>query len=200
MNVKTAYTLAYIKHNMLQVFILYSFIKAVLLECSMNALPAKTGRAELQKILCKLSVSLQLSFPRISVPESWAKFTDDNILRSQSERAASAKLRDDIETLLVVTANEMWNQFNKVNVAFTNRISETADAKNKIQTHLAKVKSISKGFPTSLTLGLIVFSVGSLLICRSYLERFTQQCTCHLLVAHTVICIVDLCGAMGGWS
>ncbi|KAK2528599.1 Tekt3 [Columba guinea] len=48
----------------------------------------------------------------ISVPESWAKFTDDNILRSQSERAASAKLRDDIENLLVVTANEMWRQFN----------------------------------------------------------------------------------------
>lgn len=77
--------------------------------------------------------------PRISVPESWAKFTDDNILRSQSERAASAKLRDNIENLLVVTANEMWRQFNAVNVAFTNRIAETADAKSKIQTHLAKV-------------------------------------------------------------
>ncbi|KFP15020.1 tektin-3 [Egretta garzetta] len=74
----------------------------------------------------------------ISVPESWAKFTDDNILRSQSERAASAKLRDSIENLLVVTANEMWHQFNQVNVAFTNRIAETTDAKSKIQTHLAK--------------------------------------------------------------
>ncbi|KFW61402.1 Tektin-3 [Pygoscelis adeliae] len=74
----------------------------------------------------------------ISVPESWAKFTDDNILCSQSERAASAKLRDNIENLLVVTANEMWRQFNGVNVAFTNRIAETADAKSKIQTHLAK--------------------------------------------------------------
>lgn len=73
------------------------------------------------------------------MPESWAKFTDDNILRSQSERAASAKLRDDTENLLVVTANEMWNQFNKVNLCFTNRIAETADAKNKIQMHLAKV-------------------------------------------------------------
>lgn len=76
---------------------------------------------------------------RVSVPESWAKFTDDNILHSQSERAASTKLRDDIQNLLVVTANEMWNHFNKVNLAFTNRIAETADAKNKIQIHLAKV-------------------------------------------------------------
>ncbi|NXG76980.1 TEKT3 protein, partial [Baryphthengus martii] len=74
----------------------------------------------------------------ISVPESWAKFTDNNILLSQSERAASAHLRDSIENLLVVTANEMWHQFNRVNIAFTNRIAETADAKSKIQTHLSK--------------------------------------------------------------
>ncbi|XP_008853906.1 tektin-3 [Nannospalax galili] len=86
----------------------------------------------------------------VSVPESWAKFTDDNILRSQSERAASAKLRDDIENLLVVTANEMWNQFNKVNLAFTNRIAETADAKNKIQIHLSK--TLQEIFQTEMTI------------------------------------------------
>nr|KAF6417417.1 tektin 3 [Molossus molossus] len=86
----------------------------------------------------------------VSVPESWAKFTDDNILRSQSERTASAKLRDDIQNLLVVTANEMWNQFNKVNLAFTNRIAETADAKNKIQVHLAK--TLQEIFQTEMTI------------------------------------------------
>ncbi|XP_008300509.1 tektin-3 [Stegastes partitus] len=76
--------------------------------------------------------------PSLSLPDSWSKFTDDNILHSQSERAASHKLRDEIEILLNTTSNEMWNQFNNVNVAFTNRISETADAKNSLQTHLAK--------------------------------------------------------------
>ncbi|XP_030718189.1 tektin-3 [Orcinus orca] len=86
----------------------------------------------------------------VSVPESWAKFTHDNILRSQSERAASAKLRDDIQNLLVVTANEMWNQFNKVNLAFTSRIAETADAKNKIQIHLAK--TLQEIFQTEMTI------------------------------------------------
>uniref|UniRef100_A0A452EFR7 Tektin n=1 Tax=Capra hircus TaxID=9925 RepID=A0A452EFR7_CAPHI len=86
----------------------------------------------------------------VSVPESWAKFTDDNILRSQSERAASAKLRDDIQNVLVVTANEMWNQFNKANLAFTNRIAETADAKNKIQTHLAK--TLQEIFQTEMSI------------------------------------------------
>ncbi|KAM4525292.1 tektin-3 [Odontesthes bonariensis] len=74
----------------------------------------------------------------VSLPDSWSKFTDDNILQSQSERAASHKLRDEIEILLNTTSNEMWNQFNNANVAFTNRISETADAKNSLQAHLAK--------------------------------------------------------------
>ncbi|XP_039991744.1 tektin-3 [Xiphias gladius] len=76
--------------------------------------------------------------PSLSLPDSWSKFTDHNILHSQSERAASHKLRDEIEILLNTTSNEMWNQFNNVNVAFTNRISETADAKSSLQTHLAK--------------------------------------------------------------
>ncbi|KAK9530114.1 hypothetical protein VZT92_011643 [Zoarces viviparus] len=76
--------------------------------------------------------------PSLSLPDSWSKFTDDNILLSQSQRAASQKLRDEIEILMSTTSNEMWNQFNNANVAFTNRISETADAKNSLQTHLAK--------------------------------------------------------------
>ncbi|KAM6898186.1 tektin-3 [Lycodopsis pacificus] len=76
--------------------------------------------------------------PSLSLPDSWSKFTDDNILLSQSERAASQKLRDEIEILMSSTSNEMWNQFNNANVAFTNRISETADAKNSLHTHLAK--------------------------------------------------------------
>lgn len=85
---------------------------------------------------------------RLSLPDSWSKFTDDNILHSQSERAASHKLRDEIEILLNTTSNEMWSQFNNVNVAFTNRISETADTKNSLQTHLAKVTIIFKFYVT----------------------------------------------------
>ncbi|XP_028332537.1 tektin-3 [Gouania willdenowi] len=76
--------------------------------------------------------------PAHSVPDSWSKFTDDNILHSQSQRAASHRLRDEIEILLSTTSNDMWNQFNSVNIEFTNRVSETADAKNSLQTHLAK--------------------------------------------------------------
>uniref|UniRef100_A0A8C5R4B3 Tektin n=1 Tax=Leptobrachium leishanense TaxID=445787 RepID=A0A8C5R4B3_9ANUR len=89
----------------------------------------------------------------ISVPESWAKFSDDNILRSQSERSASAKLREDVENLLNVTSNEMWSHFNQVNVTFTNRMSETADAKNRLQSHLAK--TLQEIFQTEMTIEAI---------------------------------------------
>ncbi|NXB77639.1 TEKT3 protein, partial [Donacobius atricapilla] len=76
----------------------------------------------------------------VSVPETWARFTDSNILRSQSARAASARLRASTESLLMGTADEMWRQFSRVNDAFAGRITETANAKSKIQTHLAKTR------------------------------------------------------------
>ncbi|NWI59225.1 TEKT3 protein, partial [Calyptomena viridis] len=76
----------------------------------------------------------------ISVPETWARFTDNNIFRSQSQRETSAKLRASTESVLMSTADEMWRQFSKVNDAFTSRITEIANAKSKIQTHLAKTR------------------------------------------------------------
>ena len=50
----------------------------------------------------------------VSVPESWADYTNGNILRSQAERNASAKLRNDIQCLLNQSADELWKQWNKV--------------------------------------------------------------------------------------
>lgn len=79
------------------------------------------------------------AYCRVSVPESWAKFSNDNIQRSQSERAASRHMRNEIESVLNSCANEMWQEWNAVNVALNQRIGETTDARNKLQTHLSKV-------------------------------------------------------------
>ncbi|KAL5018177.1 hypothetical protein ScPMuIL_003899 [Solemya velum] len=75
----------------------------------------------------------------LSVPETWAKFSNDNIQRSQSERAASKQMRNEIESVLNSCANEMWQQWNAVNVALTQRLQESTDARNRLQTHLSKV-------------------------------------------------------------
>ncbi|KAK3091823.1 hypothetical protein FSP39_022908, partial [Pinctada imbricata] len=75
----------------------------------------------------------------VSVPETWAKFSNDNIQRSQSERAASKQMRNEIESVLNSCANEMWQEWNSVNVALSQRIQESTDARNRLQTHLSKV-------------------------------------------------------------
>lgn len=74
-----------------------------------------------------------------SVPDSWAKFSNDNIQRSQSERAGSKDTRNRIEQLLNKCATAMINQWNSVNNAFTDRIKDYMDAKHKLQTHLSRV-------------------------------------------------------------
>ena len=80
-------------------------------------------------------------FISLSVPETWAKFSNDNIQRSQSERAGSRQLRNEMENCLNMCSNDMWKQWNNVNVRFTERIKETTDARNKLQTHLSKVRT-----------------------------------------------------------
>ena len=82
---------------------------------------------------------VMLHYCRQSVPETWAKFSNDNVQRSQAERAASNDMRSRIEQLLNRCAEAMVNQWNGVNNAFTDRIREYMDAKHKLQTHLAKV-------------------------------------------------------------
>lgn len=75
----------------------------------------------------------------VSTPESWAKFTEDNIRRAASERAQSDEYMNMADNVLKETAQDMWNQFNAVNEAFEQRIHETNEARNKIQTHLSAV-------------------------------------------------------------
>lgn len=77
----------------------------------------------------------------ISVPATWAKFSEDNIRNAQHARANSVKLREDAEVALETTSEEMWNQYVSTNLAFNHRIAEVADAKNKLQAQLAKVRA-----------------------------------------------------------
>ncbi|KAM9124809.1 tektin-5 [Pangshura tecta] len=105
----------------------------------------------------------------VSVPETWAKFSDDNIRHSQNARANSIKLREETENTLENVSEEMWKQFTDTNLAFTNRIAETADTKNKLQTHLAK--TLQEIFQTENTIML--------------LERAIMAKECPLKVAQT---------------
>lgn len=82
----------------------------------------------------------QLFPSSVSVPQTWARFSDDNIRNSQNARANSAKLCEEMENVLENTSEEMWKQYTDTNLAFDHRISEIGDIKNKLQAHLAKVR------------------------------------------------------------
>ncbi|XP_048818265.1 tektin-5 [Lagopus muta] len=93
----------------------------------------------------------------VSVPATWAKFSEDNIRCSQHARANSVKLREDTEVALESTSEELWNQFVSTNLAFNSRIAEVADAKNKLQAQLAKV--LQEIFQTEDTIMLLERSI-----------------------------------------
>lgn len=76
--------------------------------------------------------------PSVSIPETWADFTNRNIQSSQSARTSSQRLRGDVENLITNCANEMWSHWNNTNMSFQQRITETTDAHNKLQSHLSK--------------------------------------------------------------
>ncbi|KAM6166317.1 tektin-5 [Erethizon dorsatum] len=93
----------------------------------------------------------------VSVPETWAKFSNDNIRHSQNTRANSIRLREEAEHLFENLSDQMWKQFTDTNLAFNARISEETDVKNKLQTELAK--TLQEIFQTENTITLLERSI-----------------------------------------
>ncbi|KAK2495357.1 hypothetical protein MC885_006063 [Smutsia gigantea] len=105
----------------------------------------------------------------ISVPETWAKFSNDNIRHSQNMRANCIRLREEADNLFETLSDQMWKQFTTTNLAFNTRISEVTDVKNKLQTQLAK--TLQEIFQAENTIML--------------LERSIMAKECPLKVAQT---------------
>jgi len=76
---------------------------------------------------------------RITNTETYHKYSQNLIIRSQVERESSEKLRSDIDCFLRTSAKEMWNRFNQVNTAILARIQEVTNARNRLQIQLEKV-------------------------------------------------------------
>jgi len=75
----------------------------------------------------------------ITNTETYHKYSQNLIVRSQVERESSEKLRSDIDCFLRTSAKEMWNRFNQVNTAVLARIQEVTNARNRLQIQLEKV-------------------------------------------------------------
>ncbi|XP_036316122.1 tektin-4 [Pipistrellus kuhlii] len=73
-----------------------------------------------------------------SMPETWARFTQENLQRAERERLASFNLRGLIDCILRDTSEDLRLQCDSVNLAFGRRLEELEDARHKLQHHLNK--------------------------------------------------------------
>ncbi|KAI5932673.1 tektin-4 isoform X1 [Manis javanica] len=73
-----------------------------------------------------------------STPETWAKFTQENLHRAERERLASVNLRELIDCILRDTAEDLRLQRDAVNLAFERRCEELEDTLHKLEQHLHK--------------------------------------------------------------
>ncbi|XP_072691269.1 tektin-4 [Canis lupus baileyi] len=73
-----------------------------------------------------------------STPETWARFTQENLCRAERERRASANLRVLIDCILRDVAEDLRLQCDAVNLAFGRRCEELEDTRHKLQNHLHK--------------------------------------------------------------
>ena len=78
------------------------------------------------------------------MPETWTRYTEENIRRGLSEIAQSDELLNSSNQLMAQSNNDMWSQWNHTNISLENRVQEEQNAKNKTQAHLEKVFSLSK--------------------------------------------------------
>jgi len=77
-----------------------------------------------------------------SVPQSWAKFSKNNVEESQSAgRAGTRQMRYDVNNLINNAASDMSVHWNKTNRAFTDRISECQDAHRNLKSNLILTKN-----------------------------------------------------------
>lgn len=78
--------------------------------------------------------------PTVCDAARWAAASAATLQRSQSERAKAVQMLSDAENLINVSATEIWDQWSNTNSAFTRRIAETIEIKNKLQLHLHKIQ------------------------------------------------------------
>ena len=81
----------------------------------------------------------------MSVPATWAEFTNRNIQQSQSERSGSQRIRQDVDSLLAATHQDMWTSWSSSNTALTHRLGESNDTRNKLLAHRDRVSEGRSG-------------------------------------------------------
>jgi tektin-3 len=127
-----------------------------------------------------------------SVPETWARFSNNNIQRSMAERKASKDMRNRIDNLLVTSANLLIYFWNSVNYALNDRVRSHTEARHQLQTHLAKV--LQEVFDMEKNIELLKKSIvekeASMKVSQTRLETRTRRPNmeaCRDMVQHRLV-------------
>ncbi|XP_077273140.1 tektin-3 isoform X2 [Temnothorax americanus] len=78
--------------------------------------------------------------PSVIRTESWAEAANSIVKKSQTERAKSRKLRNDVDNNAINAVGEICEAWTETNKALDRRINEMLEAKEKLQTHLYKIQ------------------------------------------------------------
>uniref|UniRef100_A0A094ZF01 Tektin n=1 Tax=Schistosoma haematobium TaxID=6185 RepID=A0A094ZF01_SCHHA len=74
-----------------------------------------------------------------SIPTSWMRYTQENLIRSQNQRSASENLREKIDSALRSIIGRVHGQFVTVNNALQTRMNEVTNARDNLRLSLRKV-------------------------------------------------------------
>lgn len=89
-------------------------------------------------ILNEKSIYSEVIF-RISTAVTWAENSNRIVQRSQTERGKSSQMRSDIDNLINICSQEVWDAWSNTNNALARRAADTLETKSRLQMHLHKV-------------------------------------------------------------
>ncbi|XP_065588872.1 tektin-4 [Cyrtonyx montezumae] len=98
----------------------------------------KCGRYKNQSTNIQFHLSSMKFEESASTPQTWAKFSRDNIYRAEQEKLASVKLRTLIDNILHDVSEDLRMQCAAVNEAFAKHCVELDDIKHKLEYHLSE--------------------------------------------------------------
>lgn len=85
---------------------------------------------------------------RISTPQSWAQMTNSLVLRSQTTRSESNRLRQEGENLSKKSGHDLWLQWSRVNEALRVKIRQLEEYARQLQ-HRYTIVSINGSVGTA---------------------------------------------------
>ncbi|XP_024882211.1 tektin-3-like [Temnothorax curvispinosus] len=129
--------------------------------------------------------------PSVIGTESWAEAANSIVKKSQTERAKSRKLRNDVNSAINAVGEicEAWTETNK---ALDRRINEMLEAKEKLQTHLYKIQEEIFDIEKSMVLmqKTIADKSSALKVAHTRLEARTHRPESELCKDHAQLRVI----------